>query len=144
VSVRPRFEKTFRVPFSACDAAGIMFFPQYLVQFQGLVEDWVTDGLGIPYAALFGQRRVGLPTVRLETDFRAISQMGDTVTLGLEVEHRGTKSLVLLLDCRDAALTRVSARQVIVATDLNTHASIPLPDDLRGAIDRFCASPSTP
>lgn len=144
MSPRPRFEKPFRVPFSACDAAGIMFFPQYLVQFQGLVEDWITDGLGISYAALFEPRRVGLPTVRLETDFRAVSRMGDVVTLGLEVEHLGTRSLILNLDCRDADQVRVTARQVLVATNLDTHTSIAIPADLRAAIERFQHSTTTP
>jgi 4-hydroxybenzoyl-CoA thioesterase len=139
-----RFEKPFRVPFSACDAAGIMFFPQYLVQFQGLVEDWVTDGLGISYAALFEPRRIGLPTVRLETDFRAISRMGDPVTLALEVEHLGTRSLILALSCRDTEQVRVSARQVLVCTDLDTHTSRAVPDDLRSAIERFRGVSATP
>jgi 4-hydroxybenzoyl-CoA thioesterase len=143
MSHRPRFEKPFRVPFSACDAAGIMFFPQYLIQFQGLVEDWVTDSLGISYASLFWPRRLGLPTVRLETDYRTISRMGDEVILGLEVEHLGTKSLILALDCRDESRVRVATRQVIVATDLDTHTSIVIPDDVRAAIARFM-SPVSP
>jgi 4-hydroxybenzoyl-CoA thioesterase len=137
MSAAGRFEKRFRVPFSACDPAGLMFFPQYLVQFQGLVEDWVNDALGISYAELFTPRCVGLPTVRLEVDYRAISRLGDETVLGLEVEHRGTRSLMLSLDCRDAQQVRVQARQVLVATNLDTHKSIALPDDLRIAIDRF-------
>ncbi len=47
--------------------------------FNGLVEDWVTDGLGVGYQRLIGEQRVGLPTVRLEADFRAVSRFGDSV-----------------------------------------------------------------
>ena len=52
-----RFERALRVRFAHCDPAGIVFFPQYLVMFNGLVEDWFTDGLGVPYAELLGPRR---------------------------------------------------------------------------------------
>ena len=133
----PRFERPLRVRFSHCDPAGIVFFPQYLVLFNGLVEDWFTEGLGISYAQLIGARRVGLPTVRIEADFRAISRMGDDVTLGLAVERLGTSSLTLALDCRAGAEQRVAARQVLVFTDLDTHRATPMPPDVRQALAEF-------
>ena len=55
----PRFERRLRIRFSHCDPAGIVFYPQYFVLFVGLIEDWVTEGLGISYAELLGARRVG-------------------------------------------------------------------------------------
>jgi len=137
-----RFVKSVRVPFSACDPAGIMFFAQYHIMFQNLVDDWVTERLGISYAELLGPRRVGLPTVRLETDFRAPTRMGDGIRLELSVEHLGRTSLVLGFVVRGdvAAATdtvRVQARQVIVCTHLDHHTSMPFPDDLRAAIEGF-------
>lgn len=140
---RARFEKIVRVPFSACDPAGIMFFVQYHILFQNLTDEWITDGLGISYADLLGPRRVGLPTVRLETDFKAPSRMGDLITLGLEVERLGPRSLTLIMtvrgagDARDIGDVRVAARQVIVCTSLETHRSTPFPADLRAAIESF-------
>ena len=86
----PRFERALRIRFAHCDPAGIVFFPQYLVMFNGLVEDWFTEGLGVSYAELLGPRRVGLPIVRLECDFSAISRMGDDVVLGLSIMRRAS------------------------------------------------------
>ena len=77
-----RFERVYAIRFSHCDPAGIVFYPQYLVLFNHLVEDWFTEGLGVDYARMLGARRIGLPIVRLECDFRAISRMGDAVTSG--------------------------------------------------------------
>ena len=131
------FERTLRIPFSACDPAGIMFFPQVFLLFQDHVEAWITDALAIRYADLLGPRRVGLPSVRWESDFRAISRMGDEVIVQLEVERLGEKSLTLRLQIRGADGVRVDARQVIVCTSLETHRSMPFPDDLRAAITRF-------
>ena len=129
-----RFERVYPIRFSHCDPAGIVFFPQYLVLFNHLVEDWFTEGLGVDYAQMLGARRIGLPIVRLECDFRAISRMGDAVSFGLVNERVGGRSLTLALTARVADELRVAARQVLVFTDLDTHRAIDLPADVRAAL----------
>lgn len=129
-----RFERVYAIRFSHCDPAGIVFYPQYLVLFNHLVEDWFTEGLGVDYAQMLGARRIGLPIVRLECDFRAISRMGDAVTFGLVTERVGGRSLTLALTARVADELRVTARQVLVFTDLDTHRAIDLPADVRAAL----------
>jgi 4-hydroxybenzoyl-CoA thioesterase len=138
MSERTWFTKPLRIPFSACDPAGIVFFVQYHVMFQNLTDEWFTDVLGISYAQLLGPRRVGLPTVRLESDFRAISVMGDEVVLALSVERLGEKSMTVHFEVRGAdAQPRVETRQVMVCTNLETHRSTPFPPDVRAAIESF-------
>ena len=131
-----RTERMIR--FSDCDPAGIVFYPQYFVMFNGLVEDWFDGPLGIGWRQLLGERRIGLPTVRLEADFRAPSRMGDRVVLSLAVERLGGRSLTLDLACHavgDREL-RMRARQVLVTTSLATGGAIAIPADLRCAIER--------
>jgi 4-hydroxybenzoyl-CoA thioesterase len=129
------FARPRRIRFSDCDPAGIVFFPQYFVMFNGFVEQWVDEGLGLSYAALLMQRRVGLPTVRLEADFRAVSRIGDDVTLALGVQHLGGRSIRLDLHCDGPdGQRRVSIKQVLVTTSLETHKAIEIPPDLRAAI----------
>jgi 4-hydroxybenzoyl-CoA thioesterase len=125
------------IRFSDCDPAGIVFYPQYFVMFNGLVEDWVEEGLGVGYRKLVIERRIGLPTVRLEADFRAVSKMGDRVALALEVERLGSRSITLNLRCASAAdgELRMQMRQVLVTTSLQSHQAIELPADLRKAIE---------
>ena len=137
---RSRFEKSMRIRFSDCDPSGIVFFPQYFVRLNGLIEDWVTEGLGVSYADLIGQRRIGMPTVNLQTEFCAISRMGDIVTFGLEVEKLGSRALVLRLDCSADSEQRLRARQVIVTTNLETHRATEIPPDLHAAVEHFCAA----
>ena len=131
------FERPLLIRFSHCDPAGIVFFPQYLVMVNDLVEDWVSEALHIPYAALVGTRRIGLPTVSLGCEFTAVSRMGDEVMLGLTLVHIGRSSLRLELGCRQGEQQRMRITQTIVATDLNTHRPLPLPDDLRQAMTAF-------
>ena len=129
------FSAQRRVRFSDCDPAGIVFFPQYLVMLNGLVEQWFDEGLGVPYASLLGARRTGLPTVRLEVDFTAISRHGELLTLSLEVEKLGRSSLTLCTQFHSAdGELRLRVRQVLVCTSLDTHRPQALPDDVRAAM----------
>lgn len=133
------FVREHRIRFADCDPAGIVFYPQYFVMFNGLVEDWINQSLGIVYHELVLGRRVGLPTVRLEADFKAVSRLGDPVALQLQVERLGQRSLTLQLRCtgRGDDDLRMAVRQVIVTTSLDAHRSVDIPIDLRGAIERF-------
>lgn len=81
----------------------------------------------------------GLPTVRLEAAFKAISGLGDRVRLKLAVERFGQRSLALQLQCvgSEADDVRMAVKQVIVTTSLVTHRAIPIPADLRSAVARF-------
>jgi 4-hydroxybenzoyl-CoA thioesterase len=135
--LRPRM-----IRFSDCDPAGIVFYPQYFVMLNGLVEDWVSEGLGIDYHGLISERRIGLPTVRLEADFRAVSRMGDKVTLGLAVERLGSRSVTLVLRCFEPASgeLRMQVRQVLVTTSLESHRAVEIPQDMRAAILRGATS----
>jgi 4-hydroxybenzoyl-CoA thioesterase len=131
------FERPLRIRFAHCDPAGIVFFPQYLVMINNLVEDWVSDALGVPYAELLGRRRTGMPTVSLQCEFTAISRMGDDVLLGLTVERLGTRSITLQIGCRCGDEQRFRMQQVLVFTSLDTHRAVDIPADLRAAIERF-------
>ena len=139
VASAARFVTQVPIRFAHCDPAGIIFFPQYLVLFNGLVEDWFNEGLGVSYAAMLAEQRTGLPIVHLECDFRAITRMGETVDLGLMVSRLGSRSIALDMECRGTAdgVLRVSARKVLVFTSLDTHEAIAAPAHIRAAIERW-------
>ena len=136
------FQRERLIRFSDCDPAGIVFYPQYFVMFNGLVEDWVEEGLGVGFRQLLMERRIGLPTVRLEADFRAVSRMGDRVLLSLQVQRLGSKSIRLSSQCTSAndGELRMQMRQVLVTTSLESHQAIEVPADLRAAIEAQTAA----
>lgn len=133
-----RFVLQVPIRFAHCDPAGIIFFPQYLVLFNGLVEDWFNQALGLSYADMLQIDKVGLPIVHLECDFRAITRMGEQVNLGLSVTQLGNRSLTLAVDCTgpDGQL-RVAAQKVLVFTSLLTHQAISAPASIRSAMERW-------
>ncbi|QBQ99270.1 acyl-CoA thioesterase [Paraburkholderia pallida] len=132
----PVFSRRHKIHFSECDPAGIVFYPQYFVLFNDLIESWIDALLPEGYHGVIGARRVGMPTVHLEVDFKAVSKMGDEVWLSLDVERIGQASLTLAWACTGTdGVVRMSAKQTIVTTSLDTHKAMPIPDDLRRAIE---------
>ncbi len=80
-SVGDGFYSDMLVRFSHCDPAGIVFYPQYFIMFNGLVEDWFNQCLGLNYARYITEHRLGFPTVSLTCDFVAPSKIGEIITL---------------------------------------------------------------
>jgi 4-hydroxybenzoyl-CoA thioesterase len=132
-----RFERPVRIRFSHSDPAAMVFFPQYLVMTNALVEDWFNDALGIDYAAMIRTRRVGLPIVKLDCTFSNPSRMGETIVLSLALERIGTRSIAIIIDAHASGETRFHARQVLVTTSLETGESIDIPVDIRIALAHF-------
>lgn len=128
-----RFEKEHRIRFSECDPAGIVFYPQYFVMFNDLMEAWIDTMLPEGFAGMILERKSGLPSVRIEADFRAISRMGDDVILSIAVERIGSRSITLNLRCvgKDERDLRMQVRQVVVTTSLEHHGAVEIPDYLR-------------
>jgi 4-hydroxybenzoyl-CoA thioesterase len=136
------FSRVRLIRFSDCDPAGIVFYPQYFVMCNDLVEDWFDHGLKLGYERTIIQRRIGLPTVHLEVDFKAFSPMGDYVVLSRVVERLGTKSLTLQLRVHGKASQqlRLQMRQVLVTTSLEDHRAIEIPPDIRRSVEAAIAA----
>jgi 4-hydroxybenzoyl-CoA thioesterase len=125
------------IRFSHCDPAGIVYFARYFDLLNGVVEDWFGEALGIDYHEMIGPRRIGLGYVSAAADFSRPGFMGDRLECVVLVERIGRTSLALCIHAlRDSALV-LRARLVIVTTSLETHTAIPLPDDLRDALERY-------
>ena len=128
------------VRFSHCDPGGIVYFPRYFDLMNALVEDWFYQRLGLDYAGRLMADGQGLPTVHAECHFQRPSLMGETLTWGLTVEKIGTSSMTVAITAGCAGEERLRATLVLVATSLETHRPIPLPDDLRQAVERYQAA----
>ena len=134
--MKPAFQREERVRFGHCDPAGIVYYPRYFEMLHGMIEDWFNEGLRVNYAELLGQRRFGMPTVQLHTDFKRISRMGDLLRQQLFVTKLGRTSLGLRTEFHgDADGLRVAFDQVLVCTSLDTHQPTPFPEDLRAALE---------
>ncbi len=131
------FHSDMLVRFSHCDPAGIVFYPQYFIMFNGLVEDWFNQGLGVNYARTITEHRLGFPIVKLECDFIAPSKIGEIITLALKLERLGKSSMEITVVCSYKQEERLRARFVLVTMNLDTQRAQPIPDDLRALMQAF-------
>jgi len=125
------------IRFSHCDLAGIVFYPQYFVLFNDLVEDWFAEALGVGFPELHMVRGIGMPVVRVECEFVAPSRVGDRVDMALSVTHVGNASVGLTITCRCQGVDRLRAKLTIVSLMLAQTKSMPLPEDIRESISAF-------
>ena len=125
------------VRFAHCDPAGIIYYPQYFMLAHDCKEDWFRDGVDYPFKQMVTVDRRGFPIVKLEAEFQRPSRMGDDLDVAISVRAIGAASLKL--DYRFACGTelRMWIRTVLVMTDLDSGAAVPVPDWLRERMVRF-------
>ncbi|MCA9718286.1 MAG: acyl-CoA thioesterase [Myxococcales bacterium] len=152
-SEQPAGVHVHRVPvrFGDCDPAGIVYFPRFFHFFHEAMETWFGDALGLPYAGLIGPRKIGFPAVHTEADFKIPCKLGESIDIELRVLGLGRSSIRLGYTVRTAgagpeAPPRLTGATVCVVMDLDPQspgfrAALPMPEDLRAAIEAFGVSP---
>jgi 4-hydroxybenzoyl-CoA thioesterase/acyl-CoA thioester hydrolase len=125
------------VRFGSCDPAGIVYTPEYLNLFNGVIEDWYGEALGLPYRELVVRRRTGLGYAHVSADFATPSSLGDVLDVAVIVHKVGRASVTLTVHAFKDGAECVRATFVTVTTSLVDHKAIELPDDLRVALNRY-------
>ncbi len=136
---------SLHVVWGQCDPAGIVYFPRFFEMFHEAMEGWFEACLGMSYAHVIVERKLGFPSVHTEADFRKPASFGDRIVVELRVGKLGRSSLQLDYVLRaeaDAEDIRATGRSVCVVMDLDPRRpryrkSVALPDDLRVAIESF-------
>lgn len=131
------FEDEKLIRFHHCDPAGIIFYPQYFVLFNELIEDWFTHGLGISFTDQVVKHRVSTPIGEVACKFLVASKIGDVLRFRLVVERIGTSSIRIGIEVRLGEQLRVVATLTLVHASLDTLKSVPIPDALRGQLNRY-------
>lgn len=120
------------VRFEDVDAAGIVFFARFLTYGHEAMESLLA-GLEGGYVHLINGRRIGMPAVHVECDFRAPLRFGDVARIEVTVPRISTRSCTYHYHfVRDADGVDVAGvTHVCAVTDLTTFKAVPVPDDVR-------------
>ncbi|MEM7068180.1 MAG: thioesterase family protein [Pseudomonadota bacterium] len=125
--------------FGDCDISGTAYFPSYLNILNGVNEEfWLK--LGYPWYEIIWKQRWGTPTVHLTCDFSKPSLFGEELDFEITVQKVGRSSLTLHHEISCKGEARWSSTQVLAASDLDKHCSIPWPEDVRKALEALLES----
>lgn len=135
------FETTLEVRFGDVDRAGIAYYPVILHYCHVAFEDFFAGALETPYPDVIEKRRLGLPTVKLDTTFESPFRYGAKVTVQISLTKVGNSSArwrFRFLDVETGNLLAVS-ENTTVAVDMDSFQTVPIPDDLRTLFQKHLA-----
>jgi 4-hydroxybenzoyl-CoA thioesterase len=129
-----------RVRFHECDPAGIVFFGAWFAIANAAIEEWFDAALGLSFHALHAERRIGTGFVHAEADYFRPGLMGDRLLVTPLVARIGGASYALDVHVHREGEPLVRFRLVTATTDLDAHRAIPIPPDLRAALETYAAA----
>lgn len=124
------------VRFHEVDPAGILFFPHFSSYAHEAMERFF-DPLEGGYAGLVVGRRIGLPAVRVESEFKAPLAFGDHAHVRTSVSRLGNRSFTMryrfvrATDGVEAAMML----HTVVSTNLAAMQSCDMPADVRTVVE---------
>ncbi len=129
--------------FAEVDAAGIVFFARHLEFCHDALEALFAS-LDGGYPGLVVGRGLGIPSARVEVDYRAPLRYGDVAVIDVEVERLGRTSVTFRHTLRRArdGVECAAVRQVVVLARLDSLGSVPIPDDVRALLERHLVTAS--
>ena len=135
------FTSVQKIRFDDVDGAGIVYYPQFFHLCHAAFEDFFDTAAPISYPEMIRQRRLGFPTVAIESSFTAPLEYGDTAVVELSVEEVGRTSVTFRYRIRRKrdGVSCFAARVTTVLIQLDTHQPVALPAEFREILERFLA-----
>jgi 4-hydroxybenzoyl-CoA thioesterase len=127
-----------QVRFGDVDHAGIVYYPQFFIYFHEAFEDFFDEN-GFPYHLMLNSRRIGFPTVQIETDYRQPLRYGDSLDIELSVPKLGRRSATFRYVGFRHRDGQQSCRADITCAcvDTSSFQSVEIPRELRELFERF-------
>ncbi len=131
------FTSLLKIRFDDVDGAGIVYHPQFFHLCHKAFEDFFDDAASVSYPQLINDHRRGFPTVAIHSDFSAPLRYGDIALVQLEIEKIGRSSATFAYEIRrkQDSILCFSAQIIKVYMDLENHAVLPIPDEMRSLLE---------
>ena len=129
------FTSVQKIRFDDVDGAGIVYYPQFFHLCHAAFEDFFDSAAPVSYPQLVRERRMGFPTVAIESSFSAPLVYGDVAVVELTVERMVTFGYVIRRK-RDGAVC-FRARVTTVLVSIDTMKPVPLSDEHRSLFGRL-------
>lgn len=132
------FRSKLKIRFGDIDRAGIVYYPRFMHYFHVALEEFFAQVLGIEYHTVVDDRRIGLPTVHLETNFSRPFSYGDNIELEVKVLKIGRTSIEFgyRVFKEGEADPRIVAHNVTVCLDMDSFQKMDIPDWFRQLLEK--------
>ena len=140
-----QFIRSSKVRFEDCDLAGIVFYPNYILMLNRLIEEWFAEALDMPWGRMHHEFRLGFPTVNMQVDFRNPSRLDEVLEWSLEVRRLRTRALTLGVNACCQGEERVAIEITIVSVNLipGGISSREIPADIRAKMQNYLIAAET-
>ena len=127
------YERPIR--FDEVDSARVVFFARYANFSHEAIENFFGDLSG-GYPGLVNVRRIGLPIVHFDANFRAPLRYGDRLRIHTSCLKVGTTSATFAHEMHNGFSGElcVTVRQTVVTVDLDSFRPCPMPHDVRARL----------
>jgi 4-hydroxybenzoyl-CoA thioesterase len=131
------FVRELSVRFPDVDFARVVYYPRFFDYCHQVFEDFFAAEVGVPYARMLQERKVGYPSVHASADFKHPLRFGDVVRIELSTDAVGERSITCRyrLSCRGTACAELKV--VVAPVDMEKFTGLKVPDDVRAAFERF-------
>jgi 4-hydroxybenzoyl-CoA thioesterase len=133
------FTSVQKIRFDDVDGAGIVYYPQFFHLCHAAFEDFFDTAAPLSYPELVRDRRLGFPTVHIESTFQAPLAYGDVAIVELTVKDLGKTSVTFGYDIRrkrDGILC-FHAEIKTVLVDVDSLKPAVLNEEFRSILSRF-------
>ena len=108
------FTLPIRIGFNHCDPAGIVFYPRYFEMMNQAVETFFREVADYPFERMVATGN-GVPTARVEVDFRIPSRLGEVLDWTLDITRVGRTSVTFAVTAAQGPEQRLTATLTLVS-----------------------------
>lgn len=126
-----------KIRFGQCDAAGVVYTPNYFDIFNSVVEEWFSQALGLDYYAYLRERGVSFGYAHASADLLAPSRVAETLEVAVALGRIGRSSFALTFHVIKDGAEVVRGRAVLVAASVEAFRPIAIPEELRAALHAY-------
>ena len=128
------FSFPVRVYYEDTDAAGVVYYANYLKFMERARTEWLA-ALGFPLAAFEREHGVAFVVHRAEIDFLAPARLNDVLDVTVEPVERGASRLVAMQEVRRGPVAITRARVALACVDTARWKPARMPKPLQHALE---------
>ena len=129
------FRATMRIYWEDTDAAGIVFYANYLKFFERARTEWLRS-LGFGQEALRTEAGIAFVVSETRLRYRRPARLDDVIDVSVAVAHLGQASLEIAQEARRAGELLADGTIRIGCVELGTFRPCRIPNDIRLSIHR--------